>query len=187
MTHSLYESRCKTCNSEYREEIEKMRLEENKSFNEISEWLEKEHQEKIYPQSLSTHFQKHVMKNLEEAREAEVRNRDIAESEANEVLDLVDELKGSISILKKMLNRMLNRESIGSSEVNAITKCLTETRLTVKELNNLTGELEIGGMREEDEREEFFSKFIDKVPDEVARRVLNAWEETEDELRDGEE
>lgn len=187
MTHSLYESRCKTCNSEHREEIEDKRLNEKMSFNAISDWLEKNHNEDIYPQSLSNHFQKHVMKNVEEARKQEVRNKELAESEANEVLDLVDELKGSISILKKMLNRMINKEGLGSSEVNAITKCLSESRLTVKELNNLTGELEIGRVREEDEREKFFSHFVDKVPQSVAKKVLEVWEQTEEELEENEE
>lgn len=181
----IFEPRCKTCNSPHRTEIEEKVLDEGLSYKEASEWLEKKYQEKISRHAISRHFNKHVMKNLDLARESEMKTEEIASKEVEGILDLTDELRSSLSILKKMLNRALDqqeKEGLQSSTVNAITSCLRESRLTIKELYELTGELEISEAREEDMMEKFFSRFVDKVDPEVAKIVLDAWKETEKEV-----
>lgn len=182
----IYESRCSTCTSEHREEIEAKKIEEDWSLRKISRWLEKQYGEKISPQALGRHFEKHLMDNLERAVQSEIRTREVASKEVTQTLNLIDELRGSIAILKKMLNRLLDLDKregdVSTSRINALTKCLTETRLTIKELNSLTGSLEISGIREDDVKEEFFSQFADKVDPDVAKLVLEAWEETEEEI-----
>lgn len=181
LAYTTYEPKCYACRSTHRDEIEQKRLEENWSYKRISEWLEEEYQEKISKQSLSGHFKKHVMESLKEARKSQIAQKELAKDETDKVLNLVDELRESISILKKMLNRLMEKEELTGTLVNAITKSLTEVRLTLKELNSLTGSLEIGSEREKSIKKDFFSKFVDKLPREEAERILKIWEETESE------
>lgn len=182
MPYRGYESRCKTCNSQHRDEIEEKRLEENMSYSKISEWLEEEHHESITKQSLSNHFKKHVMEGIEQARKSEMKQREIAKNEVDETLNLIDELRGSIKILKNMLNNMMQKsDDFGSKEMNSITKCLSEIRKTIKELNSLTGSLEIGDIREENKKEQFFDKVVSRLDSSVAQEVLKAWDEAEEE------
>ncbi|MFB6076245.1 MAG: hypothetical protein ABEK17_03820 [Candidatus Aenigmatarchaeota archaeon] len=184
----VYEPRCKVCNLSNRTEVEEMRLEKNATLKEIKKKIERDKGKKITIQAISRHFKKHVMDNYKEAKKSKLQTEEIASKEIDETLNIVDELRGSIGILKKMLNRILEEkeDEISSSQVNAITKCLTEIRLTVKELNNLTGSLEISNVREGDVKDEFFSKFMDKVDSSVAQEVLRAWDKTEEEMDESE-
>lgn len=65
---------------------------------------------------------------------------------------------------------------ITSAQVNAVTSLFSEIRLTIKELNKLTGQLEISEINEENARDEFFSRFASELKPSVAKEVVEAWE-----------
>lgn len=158
--------------------MEEKRLDENWEYKQISEWLEKQYNEKITPAAIGRHFRKHVMENVDQAIRSEVKTKEIAKEEVADTLNLIEELKTSIGVLKKMLNRVMEQDEteITSAQVNAVTSLFSEIRLTIKELNKLTGQLEISEINEENARDEFFSRFASELKPSVAKEVVEAWE-----------
>lgn len=142
MSKTAERARCKTCNSQYRLEIEKMRLVQGKTYREIKEYLQKKYSFFISEKGLSNHFNiclRQKQRVAEQSAESEEIIREIRERRKDLVQILFDslaELVADKARLEKYL-RSGKIEKTSRTMVDLLRVLASEVREYVKTINQL--------------------------------------------------
>jgi len=147
----LCHKRCKVLLSPNKEFYDRMRLQEGKSYKEL-EKLALEKGEKIHYLQFFKHYSRHVSPAAELIREAIKRDDEWARKEVEEKLDLVKEIERNLQLCK-MLAEHASKMKIDAKNITAITRLMSEIRLTLQFVmtlrEKLTGKIEKSASEEE--------------------------------------
>jgi len=169
----MLEPRCRVCMSKHRAYYERLKLEEKKTYKELSKLSAELESRPITEPSFCRHFKRHVEGVLE--RELEARKDRLRELERRdrETLDIVEDLKRYLRILGNIVQSFLDKkEKLSLKEVHALNAVIKNIRETSTTLANLTGRLRISTKSEDEIK--LFKKAIDRISPQAAEEILRA-------------
>jgi len=145
---SLYESRCKVCNSPNRKVYEDFYL---KSVNKTC-WTELEEKAKVLAEDISCksferHFRRHFQEGIVELQKKEELVSGAVEGVKQEVIDTVQEIKNNLNGLKTLLTKALEAyedKSMSPAMLKGLTELYREHRQSIESCEHLTSKLTAG-------------------------------------------
>lgn len=196
-TKTMERDRCKTCNCQYRTEIEHMRLIQNRTYKEISDYLMQKYGFGITVKGLSNHFNLCLPKKQQVAEAAAVsedmiteirdRKKDLVQIAFDILADLVADKTAMETDLRKIgisragrttvdLMRLLTQET--REYIRLITGLLKDS--TGVDTADLTARIE---KFEEDRKK--YGELLDKLASSGGFEVENQYQEYDEDDDDG--
>jgi len=144
-----FEPRCKVCTSNNRKTYEDRYL----TSNPKPSWQDLEEQAKVLGEEISykafeRHFSRHYSAGVAELASKEEEVSDVVEEAKQEVIDIVDEIRGNLNGLKTLLNKTLDamegQNKISPSLIRSLTDLYREHRQSIEACDRLTSKLTEG-------------------------------------------
>lgn len=167
------------CMSPNRTKYESLRFDEQKkyTFQELEVLSEELEGKRIGHTTFHRHMTKHFLPAVLKTLDDEDTRKRMVERKIGETLDIIEELRQNIRILRDILkNTITEGEDLSGAKIKAIRACLSEIRLTTETLSDLTKELRISPQEGKTQKEEFL-RLVEKLSPEQARSILEVMED----------
>lgn len=161
--------RCRTCNSEFVNEIHKMILEEKMTLREVEAWL-KEKGEFISDTGLGKHFNKHVYPFVEEYKKSQKVTAETVEKLVKEDFDVMNSIRKKLLFLNEVLEKI-------TEDPQQYLKRAT----MIREVRGLVNDILKYNEQYERLKREYFPSEV-KSPDEIYRDFVEASKDLPPEL-----
>jgi len=166
---------CVVCMSPHRTEYERLRLEKNWTYPQLSKYAKEKYNEDILPASFSYHFRMHCQPYIERMKKASKYRREVVKAQIKKDIMIAKQLTKNLEICANKIQEKLKQENLSPEEEKLLLSYLAETRLIIEELLRWSEKLEL-----EEEKEPIVEKIINCMrdfPPELIEKFLERWEE----------
>jgi hypothetical protein len=166
--------KCKVCTSPHREEYERLRLQEKKTYMELSEIAAKQYNEMIHWNAFRRHMTRHCLPFIEHAVKSSKFREEVIKAQIKKDVLIATQLTEALEICRNKIQEKLKLKDMDESDEKLLLEYIEEARLIIEALLKWSKELKL----EQDTSQNIENKIIECMkdfPPDLVQLFLERW------------
>jgi DNA repair exonuclease SbcCD ATPase subunit len=166
--------KCKVCSSPHREEYERLRLREKKTYMELSEIAATKYGEFIHWTAFRRHMTRHCLPYIEHEIKTNKLRKEIIQAQIKKDILIAQQLTEALEICRNKIQEKLQKEQLDETDEKLLLEYIEEARLIIEALLKWSKELKFEETSEQDLERRIIECIKDFPPD-LIQLFLERW------------